>query len=44
MEPIEIGFVLVIYVLPIVAIFAILTIIADAIEWLTRPKQNRRVK
>ena len=41
MEPIEVGFVLVIYILPIVAIFAILSLIAEKIE---NPKQNRRVK
>ena len=37
MEPIEIGFVLVIYILPIVGIFAILSLIADLIE-----KRNRK--
>ena len=44
MEPIEISFLLSIGSLAIVAIFAILTIIADTIEWLTRPKQNRRIR
>ena len=32
MEPIEVGFVLVIYILPIVGIFAILSLIAEIIE------------
>jgi hypothetical protein len=32
MEPIEVGFLLVIYVLPIVGVFAILTLVAEIIE------------
>jgi len=32
MEPIEVGFMLVIYILPIVGIFAILSLIAEIIE------------
>ena len=32
MEPIEVAFVLVIYILPIVGIFAILSLIAEIIE------------
>ena len=38
MEPIEVAFVLVIYILPIVGIFAILSLIADLIE--NRRKQK----
>jgi uncharacterized protein (DUF3084 family) len=32
MEPIEVGFVLVIYVLPVVVLFGIMALVADIIE------------